>query len=71
MKTTRINPEILAQRLETAAAKYTAVANECPPANAKLAEILRRQAAECLEWAEAFRNSRVIGWEGDDIELDG
>lgn len=74
-----MSPEILAQRLEAAAIHYQRLADEAdddrlePRSTAvRVARMLRAQAQECLDWAEALRGEiRAIGFDSDDrIELE-
>lgn len=72
MKTTLMNPEVLAQRLESAARSHERFAADwrtARPANPGMVSQLERQALESREWAKALRNVRRIGFEGDDIEV--
>ena len=70
MKTVKINPEILAQRLEHAADVYDKDAVTAREAGQpRLRQTFERQAHEAREWADALRNIQRLGFAGDDIEV--
>lgn len=75
MTTITVDPEILAQRLESAAQRYDDMAvwashGSNPPAVQMTASTLRAQAKESREWAKAFRNAGSLGFGGhNEIEV--
>ena len=66
-----IDPEILAQRLELAAARleengWKAIDNQN---TAHLCLEYHQQAQESRQWAVAIRGANTLGWEGSHIEV--
>lgn len=70
MPSTTIDPEILAQRLESVAEHYEQLAHKAGSYQ-RLVSQLRAQAAESREWATAFRNIACVTFDGDgNLEID-
>lgn len=69
-QTVQMLPEILAIRLDRAAEAYEEVARGTPWDSPQVREISRQlllQAAECREWAQAFRCIEGVALSGDTL----